>query len=63
MEGQLDAIRCWLEGFKTVVAPQGTAFKDSQAMLLRKSNPKGVVCLLDGDEAGQKAAFVISHTF
>ena len=57
MEGQLDAIRCWLEGFKTVVAPQGTAFKDSQAMLMRKSSPKGVVCLLDGDEAGQKAAF------
>jgi DNA primase len=40
VEGQLDAIRCWVEGFKTVVAPQGTAFKDSQAMLLRKSNPK-----------------------
>ena len=57
VEGQLDAIRCWLEGFKTVVAPQGTAFKDSQAMLMRKSSPKGVVCLLDGDEAGQKAAF------
>ncbi len=63
VEGQLDAIRCWLEGFKTVVAPQGTAFKDSQAMLLRKSNPKGVVCLLDGDEAGQKAAFSYIPTF
>ena len=57
VEGQLDAIRCWAEGFKTVVAPQGTAFGDIQANLLRKSNPKGVVCLLDGDSAGQKAAF------
>ena len=63
VEGQLDAIRCWVEGFKTVVAPQGTAFKESQAMLLRKSNPKGVICLLDGDEAGQKAAFGYIPTF
>jgi DNA primase len=57
VEGQLDAIRCWAEGFKTVVAPQGTAFGDIQANLLRKSNPRGVICLLDGDSAGQKAAF------
>ena len=56
VEGQLDAIRCWEEGFKTVIAPQGTAFKDTQADLLRKSNPRRVVCLLDGDEAGKKAA-------
>jgi DNA primase len=56
VEGQLDAIRCWDMGFRTVVAPQGTAFKDSQAMLLYRSKPKGVVCLLDGDSAGQKAA-------
>ena len=63
MEGQIDAIRCWLEGFKTVVAPQGTSFQDSQAMLLKKSNPKGVVCLLDGDEAGQNAAFKYIATF
>lgn len=57
VEGQLDAIRCWSEGFKTVVAPQGTAFGDTQANLLRKSSPRGVICLLDGDSAGQKAAF------
>lgn len=56
VEGQLDAIRCWEEGFKTVIAPQGTAFKNTQADLLRKSNPRRVVCLLDGDEAGKKAA-------
>ncbi len=57
VEGQLDAIRCWVEGFRTVVAPQGTALGENQASLLRKSNPRGVVCLLDGDAAGQKAAF------
>lgn len=56
VEGQLDSIRCYTEGFKTTVAPQGTAFKDTQAELLRKSNPRRVVCLLDGDQAGQKAA-------
>ena len=56
VEGQLDAIRCHTEGFCTTVAPQGTAFKDTQAELMRKSNPRKIVCLLDGDEAGQKAA-------
>ena len=56
VEGQLDSIRCYTEGFKTTVAPQGTAFKESQAELMRKSNPRRVVCLLDGDQAGQKAA-------
>jgi DNA primase len=56
VEGQLDSIRCYVEGFKTTVAPQGTAFKDTQADLMRKSNPRRVVCLLDGDKAGQKAA-------
>ncbi len=63
VEGQLDAIRCYINGFKTTIAPQGTSFGESQAMLLRKSNPKGVVCLLDGDEAGQKAAFSYISTF
>ncbi len=56
VEGQLDAIRCHSEGFHTTVAPQGTAFKDTQAELMRKSNPRRIVCLLDGDDAGQKAA-------
>jgi DNA primase len=56
VEGQLDAIRCHTEGFHTTVAPQGTAFKDTQAELMRKSNPRRIICLLDGDEAGQKAA-------
>ena len=56
VEGQLDAIRCYIEGFHTTVAPQGTAFKDTQAELMRKSNPRRIICLLDGDDAGQKAA-------
>ena len=55
VEGQLDAIRCYIEGFETVIAPQGTAFTTSQADLLKKSNPRSIICLLDGDEAGRKA--------
>ena len=39
------------------LSPQGTALGDNQAMLLQKSNPRGVQCLLDGDDAGKKAAF------
>ena len=56
VEGQLDAIRCWEKGAKTVVAPQGTAFTEGQAYLLKRFRPAGVECLLDGDEAGRKAA-------
>jgi DNA primase len=55
VEGQLDAIRCYIEGFETVIAPQGTAFTASQANLLKKSNPRSIICLLDGDLAGRKA--------
>ena len=56
VEGQLDAIRCWEQGAHTVVAPQGTAFTDGQAYLMRRYRPAGVDCLLDGDDAGRKAA-------
>ena len=59
VEGQLDAIRCWQQGVKNVVAPQGTAFTDGQAHLLRRYRPAGIDCLLDGDEAGRKAALRI----
>ena len=59
VEGQLDAIRCWEQGEKNVVAPQGTAFTSGQAHLLRRYRPAGIDCLLDGDEAGQKAALRI----
>ena len=63
VEGQLDAIRCYLEGFKSTVAPQGTAFKLSQAELMRKANPRKVICLLDGDEAVKRLHSLISQFF
>jgi DNA primase len=55
VEGQLDAMRCWHVGLKTVIAPQGTAITDTQLGLLRRYHPQ-IECFLDGDSAGQKAA-------
>src|SRR5690606_11589212 len=55
VEGQLDAIRCRETGLTTAIAPQGTAVTEHQLLLLRRYSPR-IDCLLDGDEAGQKAA-------
>ncbi|RKX36377.1 MAG: DNA primase [Verrucomicrobia bacterium] len=55
VEGQLDALRCWQVGLKASVAPQGTGVTETQLSLLRRYQPH-VDCLLDGDEAGQRAA-------
>jgi DNA primase len=54
VEGQLDAIRCWTIGLPAV-APQGTSITEGQLLLLKRFNDK-VICLLDGDDAGKKAA-------
>jgi DNA primase len=56
VEGQLDAMRCWHAGLKTVVAPQGTSVTERQLHLLHRLNPR-LECFLDGDSPGQKAAF------
>ncbi|MDR3317601.1 MAG: DNA primase [Puniceicoccales bacterium] len=55
VEGQLDAIRCWENGMHEVVAPQGTGITEMQMNLLRRYAPK-IICLTDGDIAGQKCA-------
>ena len=54
VEGQLDAIRCRTVGLPAV-APQGTSITEGQLLLLKRFNEK-VICLLDGDNAGRKAA-------
>lgn len=59
VEGQLDAIRCWTVGLHTAVAPQGTAVTEDQLSLLRRYEPSAIECLLDGDNAGRKAALRI----
>lgn len=58
VEGQLDALRCWENGFKTVVAPQGTAVTEQQLETLRRYCSK-IYSFLDSDSAGQKASLRI----
>lgn len=53
-EGQLDLITVFEAGIGNVVAPQGTAFTDAQARLLKRFVGKVVLCF-DADAAGQKA--------
>ena len=54
VEGQLDTIRLYTIGIKSVVATLGTAFTKEHAMLLRKLSSNIILCF-DGDAAGLKA--------
>lgn len=54
-EGQLDLIACFMAGVQNVVAPQGTAFTDQHARILKRYINEVVLCF-DSDEAGQNAA-------
>jgi DNA primase len=54
-EGQLDLISLFEAGIMNVVAPQGTAFTDNQANLLKRYVSEVVLCF-DADAAGRKAA-------
>jgi DNA primase len=54
-EGQLDLISLFEAGITNVVAPQGTAFTESQAHILKRYVNEVVLCF-DADTAGRKAA-------
>src|SRR5882762_8891694 len=54
-EGQLDLITLFEAGIKNVVAPQGTAFTEHQARILKRFVDEVVLCF-DADQAGRKAA-------
>src|SRR6266478_2875717 len=54
-EGQLDLITLFESGITNVVAPQGTAFTERQARILKRFVNEVVLCF-DADAAGQKAA-------
>jgi DNA primase len=54
-EGQLDLIALYEAGIINVVAPQGTAFTENQARLLKRFVNEVVLCF-DADAAGNKAA-------
>lgn len=60
-EGQIDVIRCHLAGFKTAVAPQGTAFTDDHARILKRYADSAVL-VFDADSAGQNAALRAADT-
>jgi len=54
-EGQLDLISLFEAGITNVVAPQGTAFTENQARILKRYLNEVVLCF-DSDAAGAKAA-------
>ncbi|HEV3270673.1 MAG TPA: DNA primase [Candidatus Methylacidiphilales bacterium] len=54
-EGQIDLMRCWQHGIRNVVAPQGTAFTDPHARILKRLAKEVVICF-DADSAGRNAA-------
>lgn len=54
-EGQLDLISLFEAGITNVVAPQGTAFTENQARILKRFVNEVVLCF-DSDAAGTKAA-------
>ena len=56
-EGQLDLITIFEAGVPNVIAPQGTAFTEKQARILKRFVQDGeVVLCFDADAAGRKAA-------
>ncbi|HXS68873.1 MAG TPA: DNA primase [Candidatus Polarisedimenticolia bacterium] len=54
-EGQLDLIACFMGGVQNIVAPQGTAFTEQHARILKRYADEVVLCF-DSDNAGQNAA-------
>jgi DNA primase len=54
-EGQLDLIACFMAGVQNIIAPQGTAFTDQHARILKRYVNEVVLCF-DSDNAGQNAA-------
>ena len=54
-EGQIDLITAFEAGVQNVTAPQGTAFTEQQARLLKRHADEVVLCF-DSDNAGQQAA-------
>jgi DNA primase len=54
-EGQLDLIACFTAGVQNIIAPQGTAFTEQHARILKRYVDEVVLCF-DSDNAGQNAA-------
>jgi DNA primase len=52
VEGSIDAIRLYQEGFQNVVATLGTGISEKQCEILSRLRPKRVYCFFDKDVAG-----------
>src|SRR5690606_13638274 len=52
-EGQIDLISAFEAGIQNVIAPQGTAFTDRHARILKRYVDEVVLCF-DADNAGEK---------
>lgn len=59
-EGQLDLITAFEAGVQNVIAPQGTAFTEKQARILKRYVEEVVLCY-DADSAGLNAAEKAAH--
>ncbi|MCD6234647.1 MAG: DNA primase [Candidatus Marinimicrobia bacterium] len=55
VEGYMDLLQLWQNGFTNIIAGSGTAFTPDHARIIKRFASKAVLCY-DGDEAGQKAA-------
>lgn len=63
VEGQIDALRLIQVGFDFTVAGQGTAFGEGHVKELMALGIQCVYLALDGDNAGQEAAWKIGNLF
>jgi len=63
VEGQIDALRLIDAGFDFTVAGQGTAFGEGHVKELLNLGVRRVFLALDGDSAGQEAAYKIGDLF
>ena len=55
-EGQIDCITCQEHGVENTIAPQGTAFTDYQARILKRYVDEVILCF-DSDSAGSNATY------
>jgi DNA primase len=54
-------MKLWQEGYPNSVALSGTNLTGAHVMLLAELRPKSVAVMMDGDEAGRRAAMKIGQ--
>ncbi len=60
VEGNMDAIRMYLNGFKNTVALMGTSLTDTQVKFIKNMRAK-VILMLDNDDAGLVATYNVGE--